>query len=262
MPNPDEAIQEAISEVDRLRSNLRKRSAPQVRGAEREPIRAVTLAWFHSLRPPLQQTCSADDLRPIDQIYQWLLEMSHKSAARARYTNDLKHLSNQLVSLRCSQAVKLSVVPAAGAPPDFSKLVSNSEMRGILDKRWRECGLCVSSGAPLAAVVMMGGLLEGLLLARVNHENDKKRVFTARAAPKGKDNRPLPLKDWTLHDYIGVAHELKWITVAAKDIGLVLRDYRNYVHPQKELSHAVSLTALDAVLLWQISTSIANQLLG
>jgi hypothetical protein len=71
----------------------------------------------------------------------------------------------------------------------------------------------------------------------------------------------LQLREWTLQDYIGVAHELGWITVAAKDVGVVLRDYRNYIHPQKELSHGVSLTTPDAVILWEIGKSISRQLL-
>jgi hypothetical protein len=108
---------------------------------------------------------------------------------------------------------------------------------------------------------MIGGLLEGLLLARVNRENNKTPIFTAGASPKDKQNKTLPLKDWTLQDYIAVAHELKWITVAAKDVGVVLRDYRNYIHPQKELSHGVSLTTPDAVILWEIGKSISRQLL-
>jgi hypothetical protein len=49
--------------------------------------------------------------------------------------------------------------------------------------------------------------------------------------------------------------------VAAKDVSVVLRDYRNYIHPQKELSHGVSLTTPDAQILWEIGKSISRQLL-
>lgn len=108
---------------------------------------------------------------------------------------------------------------------------------------------------------MVGGLLEGLLLARINRESNKAPIFTAAAAPKDRQNNPLSLRDWTLQDYIGVAHELGWITVAAKDVGVVLRDYRNYIHPQKELSHGVSLTTPDAQILWEAGKSISRQLL-
>ena len=52
--------------------------------------------------------------------------------------------------------------------PKFEPLISDPKMQAILIKRWQECVICVESGAPLAATVMMGGLLEGLLLAKIN----------------------------------------------------------------------------------------------
>jgi hypothetical protein len=44
-----------------------------------------------------------------------------------------------------------------------------------------------------------------------------------------------------------------------KDIGAVLCSYRNYIHPQKQLSHGVHLKLDDAKLFWEISGSIARQ---
>ncbi len=73
-------------------------------------------------------------------------------------------------------------------------------MKAILESRWAECTACIAANAPLAATVMMGGLLEGLLLARVNsapNKPAKDRIFRATAAPKDKQNNPFPLKDWT-----------------------------------------------------------------
>lgn len=39
------------------------------------------------------------------------------------------------------------------------------------------------------------------------------------------------------------------------------KDYRNYIHPQKELSHGISLTTLDAQISWEAGKSISRQLL-
>lgn len=261
MNEADEALYQAIEEAERTRSATRKKPLPQVRGSERDAIRATALTWFKSHRPKLVTTCSADDLQPIDEMYQGIVEASHKSAARAGYLNALRKIHDSLIQLRSGNVVKLAVSNTTDAPPDFSKLIPDTAMKAILEKRWDECVICISCGAPLAATVMIGGLLEGLLLARVNRENDKAPIFMAAAAPKDRLGKTLPLKDWTLQDYIGVAHELKWITVAAKDVGVVLRDYRNYIHPQKELSHGVSLTTPDAVILWEIGKSISRQLL-
>jgi hypothetical protein len=46
-----------------------------------------------------------------------------------------------------------------------------------------------------------------------------------------------------------------------KDVGEVVRDYRNYIHPQKEHSHGVSISADDARTLWEIAKSVARQVL-
>jgi len=261
MNDADEAIYQAIKEAERIRSVTRRKATPQVRGSERDVIRATALTWFRSHRPKLVPIFSAADLQPVDEMYQTILQASHKNAARSGYVDTLKDICNGLVHLRSGNVVKLAAATTTDAPPDFSKLISDARMQIILQKRWTECVTCISNGAPLAATVMIGGLVEGLLLARVNREDDKAPIFTAIAAPKDKQGKSLPLKDWTLHNYIGVAHELRWITVAAKDVGAVLRDYRNYIHPQKELSHGVSLTTPDALILWEIGKSISRQLL-
>lgn len=261
MNDADEAIYQAFREAERIRSAIRKKSAPQVRGSERDTIRATALTWFQSHRPKAAAIFPPSDLQPVDEIYQGIVEASHKSAARARYVSNFREIADALVRLRSGNVVKLAAASTTDVPPDFSKLVLDVRMQAILEKRWAECIACLSAGAPLAATVMIGGLLEGLLLAKVNRESNKAPIFTALAAPKDRAGKTEPLKEWALQDYIAVAHELKWITVAAKDVGGVLRDYRNYIHPQKELSHGISLTIPDAVILWEIGKSISRQLL-
>jgi len=261
MNDADEAVSQAIKEAERIRTATRKKQAAQVRGSERDIIRAVALAWFNSHRLRLLPVISESTLQPVDEMYQKVVEASHRDSVRSFYVEVFKKIAVSLVQLRSGNAVRLAAATTTDRPPDFSQLVSNPAMKAILEKRWTECVTCISSGAPLAATVMIGGLLEGLLLARVNQETNQKPIFTASAAPKDKLGKTLPLKEWTLQDYIGVAHELRWITVAAKDVGIVLRDYRNYIHPQKELSHGISLTPDDAILLWEIGKGISRELL-
>jgi hypothetical protein len=135
-------------------------------------------------------------------------------------------------------------------------------MREILERRWDECQRCLDAEAHLAATVMMGGLLEALFVARANRLQDKKPLFTAKATPlDSQTKKPLPLSRWTLQPYLDVGHELGWISSSAKDIAVVLRDYRNYVHPEKERSHGVTLTAHDSDMFWQVTKSLARQLL-
>ena len=101
-----------------------------------------------------------------------------------------------------------------------------------------------------------------LLLGRINRETNKAPIFTAAAAPRDNLGKTRTLNEWTLQNYIEVAHELKWIPVTTKDVGDVLRDYRNYIHPYKEMSKQVSLTSSDGALLWTIGKTIARQVLS
>jgi hypothetical protein len=203
-------------------------------------------------------------LSPIDGAYQSLLEANEGRPSRKHTCDELKSAKKRLISLRSKIIlVDPNTVNQNDKPPQFSKLAPDPEMQDILGRRWDETLLCMSAGANLAATVMMGGLLESLLLARVNLETNKKPIFTATAAPKDKaTGNPHLLKEWTLKDYIDVAHELRWITKSAKDVGEVLRDWRNYIHPHKEHSHKVKLSKSDGLILWVVAKSIATQVIA
>lgn len=133
-------------------------------------------------------------------------------------------------------------------------------MQAIMERRWNECVLCLNGGAYLAAVVMMGGLLESLFVSRQNRLVDKTQLIRAMRAPQHK-GKTLPLQEWTLNHYIEVGNELGWIGEAAKRVGAVLRDYRNYIHPQAEYAQPVTLGEQDARLIWDVTKSLTRQLL-
>jgi len=263
-------IDAAVAEADSLQKILKRRRAKQVQSdSERQIIKGIALAWFRKHRPILIPVLGEDRVRDIDDVYKQLLESSARATTRAKYLGALKAVKRQLGGLQTQHVIALAAPATIAQPatktadsaPQFTPLISDPKMQSILGQRWRECVICVNSGAPLAATVMMGGILEGLLLAKINQLPNQAPVFTAASAPKDKAGKTLPLKDWTLKNYIDVAHELKWISNTAKDVGEVMRDYRNYIHPQKELSHGVTLVDADAQMLWEIAKSVIRQVL-
>jgi len=149
------------------------------------------------------------------------------------------------------------------AAPAFGPLAADPQMQAILTRRWEECTRCLLASAPLAATVMMGGLLEALFVSRANKLADKSALFRSPAAPiDSKTKKALDLRQWTLAPYIDVGHDLGWISRSAKDVAAILRDYRNYVHPEKERAHGVNLSGDDAAMLWEITKSLSKELLG
>ena len=265
MGNAHDAIDAAIAETDRLGRTLRKNKTKQVRSNEETGLaKATALSWFNNHRPTVEKALGADAIVDADILFKELLAFTDRATARATYRAQLKEIKRELVELRMHSVTPAAVsAPTADSPPDFSPLVGNAAMQAILVRRWEECGRCLNGGAPLAATVMMGGLLEALLLARVHREKNQGSVFAASKAPKDKKSgKTLSLQGWTLKNFIDVAHEMGWISQGTKDVGGVLRDYRNYVHPYKELSHNVALTGHDAQLFWEITKSISRQLMS
>lgn len=258
---PSRLVGSALADLDRLRKSLASVRAAQLFAIEpRGHVKAVALSWFDNYRAMIVSNSSAD-LAAVDGGYKDLLSASERASSTSKVRRVVKALRANLVSLQTTIVSSPAVRRGANnAAPSFGA-IPDPHMRQVLTRRWLECVACLDAGAPLAATVMMGGLLESLFLARVNREPNKKVVFTAATAPKdASSGNPLSLKDWTLNDYIAVAHELKWITQAAREVSQVVRDYRNYIHPQKELAHQLSLSVPDARMFWEVSKAIAVQL--
>lgn len=263
MSNAHTAVDASISEIERLRRALKKGNRQVRSEEERSLIRAVSLAWFNNHRKTIRESIDEDLLSDADSLYKEMLTACDRATSRNRYDQIIKQLRTSLSEVRgyAVNPTPRNVVPTTETPPLFSALVPNPAMQAILQRRWSECSKCIAAGAPLAAIVMMGGLLEALLLARVHKEPNRALVFKAVSAPRDRLGKTLQLQEWTLRHYIDVGHELGWISTSAKDIGEVVRDYRNYIHPQKELSHGVVLRDGDAELFWEIAKSISRQLL-
>lgn len=260
-----EPIELAIAEVDRARKRVAGIRSKQVTQANAiDYLKSMSYAWFRSHRPKVESEAPSTNLNEVDEHFQRILDATGKASARTTYTSALNDAKAALVSLRAMLLV--APPPTSGQlepPPDFTPLAADPAMRTILSGRWDECQRCIRAEAHFAATVMMGGFLEALFVARANQMPNKAPLFRAKATPvDGKTTKPLALSEWTLRPYIDVAHELGWISRSGKDVAAVLRDYRNYVHPEKQRSHAVTLNGHDAAMFWALAKILTSQLLA
>lgn len=258
-------IDACLREVEQARNRVSRMRVNQVRKTDdRDYLKSVAYSWFNSHRPEIAVSVRDDALETVDVRLRTVLDATVRSSAKTTYLAALKGAKDALASLR-----SVALVPTRSStytpepPPDFTPLASESEMKVILENRWNECQRCIRADAHLAATVMMGGLLEALFVARANYMTNKSPLFRAKATPmNSKTKKPLALPGWTLKPYIDVAAELGWISRPGKDVAAVLRDYRNYVHPEKERSHGVKLNYHDSAMFWDVTKSLAHQLLA
>jgi len=76
---------------------------------------------------------------------------------------------------------------------------------------------------------MMGSILEGVLLHKVEH--NMKDANQMKAAPKDKSGKVKPPHEWNLSNLIDVAHEVGWLQGDVRRFSHALRESRNIVHP-------------------------------
>jgi hypothetical protein len=257
-------IGSALQELILARKLVSKSGHRQVRRQEdRDSLSAVAYAWFKSHRKDIVARADTALLKKADDAYRVILDATAKSSAQSTFLDAIADAKVALVGLRSHIVVNEANDTEPETTPNFSPLASDQVMRGILERRWHECQKCLGAGADLAAIVMMGGLLEALFVARANKLPNKSVLFKMKSVPlDSKTKKPLDLRDWTLGPYIDVGYEMEWIRKSGKEVAAVLRDYRNYVHPEKERSHRITLNAEDSSMLWGVTKGLVHQLLA
>jgi AbiTii len=135
--------------------------------------------------------------------------------------------------------------------PDFPSLVSDADLAKILSNRWNEANLAFEAGAYLATIILLGSILEGVLLDKV--EQNPALANTSSKSPKDKKSRkPLPFVEWNLVSLINVADDRNWLKKGSKDFSHVVREYRNFVHPNKERKEGINFDEPICKVIWEV----------
>jgi hypothetical protein len=120
---------------------------------------------------------------------------------------------------------------------DFGKLKIESNLIPILTNRFNEAQACIERSS-LACIFLCGSILEGMLLGAA--VRDPKDFNCAAASPKDSSNRVRPFHEWSLANFIDVAHEIGIISLDVKKFSHSVRDFRNYIHPYQQMSSGFS----------------------
>jgi hypothetical protein len=125
----------------------------------------------------------------------------------------------------------------------LADIVSDVEFGRQLQARLDEAHICWKSGAPTAAIIMLGSLLEGVLydVAVSRHESGK------------------PPTDH-LQTLISTALDSKWISREVAEYSHVLRAHRNLVHPRKQWTEDYTPDENIVRIAWQVVVAALNDL--
>ncbi len=124
---------------------------------------------------------------------------------------------------------------------DLGRLVSDQRFGAVLRKRLDEAHQCWQNGAFLAAVIMLGSLLEGVLLdfARSRYDSNVRDNLSSLITLAGKEG-------WLTMDVVEYAH--------------VLRNHRNLVHPNKQHTEGHNPDTDTVRISWNVVIAAINDL--
>jgi hypothetical protein len=147
------------------------------------------------------------------------------------------------------------------APPDFLAFGVDKGIAGVLRERWQEAQVCIQAGAHLAAVVLVGSILEGVLTAKITRDTAK--AYRCKSAPKNEKGQTLPIENhnaWSLSVLIDVARECGWLGADIDKLGHGLRESRNLVHPFEQLQQNYQPDQDTSDLAWRVLQAALNDL--
>jgi hypothetical protein len=141
--------------------------------------------------------------------------------------------------------------PGQQAPVELkatmAEIIREPQMAALLQRRLDEARTCFANGAHIAAIIMLGSLLEGVLLTVIEE----------------RDASLLGHKD---PDFIGlrvlidICCKAGWIDIDMERFSQTLREYRNFVHPRREFIEAHTPDRDTLTVSWYVVNGALNDL--
>lgn len=141
----------------------------------------------------------------------------------------------------------------------IKKLSIDSTLVPLLESRLNEAQYCMEA-APLAAIFLCGSILECILLGVALQK--PKEFNQAINSPKNRDNKVKPFHEWSLAQFIDVAHGLGVLKLDVKKFSHELRDFRNYIHPYQQLASKFNPDNHTAAICLQVLKAAIADLSG
>ncbi|MCX4964070.1 hypothetical protein OHA98_04390 [Streptomyces sp. NBC_00654] len=129
----------------------------------------------------------------------------------------------------------------------MAEIIREPRMAALLQRRLDEARTCYANGAHVAAIIMLGSLLEGVLLT-VIHERDASLLGK-------KDANFIGLKD-----LIDICRRAGWIDIDMERFSQALREYRNFVHPRREFREEHTPDRDTLTVSWYVVNGSLNDL--
>ena len=130
--------------------------------------------------------------------------------------------------------------------PNVNKLPVEPQVAPIIDARLKEVEIALHAKAHLSVIFLCGSVLEGVLYGAAQKEPAR---FNQSAVKPAKAKY---FHEWTLAQFIDVAHDVGILDLDVKKFSHALRDFRNYIHPHQQLAQGFTPDEYTARVCYQV----------
>ena len=132
--------------------------------------------------------------------------------------------------------------------PNIEKLPVDPDVSRIIQERLTEAQACLPVGAYLSVIFLCGSVLEAALLGVA--KNKPREFNQSRISPKDQNGNVKKLWEWNLAQLIDVACDIGLLKLDSSKFSHILRDFRNYIHPEQQLKEKFKPDKITSLLCY------------
>lgn len=136
--------------------------------------------------------------------------------------------------------------------------INDKDMRDILFRDLREYAIAVVTSQDKMATIMCGSIIEAVLMLKIKEHGLTHYDISAINGKKGANNSPI--SNMGLNELLFVADKEKILDTNSYHLGHYIRDYRNFVHPAKEIRMKEDIRHDNVLTMWAVLIRIINEL--
>lgn len=193
-------------------------------------------------------------LKDLVEYYEYIYD-GEKNLELLEKAKDLVNDSN---SIETSSNIEDAFLKKEFKPIDISSLGLEESIIPILNSRIKEINICLNNNAPLSSIFLIGSTLEGILVGFASRYPQK--YGRAKSSPKEQNGKVKKFDKWNLNDFINVSYEIGFLKKDVKEFSHYLRDFRNYIHPYKQLVDKFNPNKHTALICEQVLKAAVYEL--
>jgi hypothetical protein len=131
--------------------------------------------------------------------------------------------------------------------------INDSNLRGIIERDFAEVQRAYISECWKSVIILSGGTIEAILTDLLLQNSVQ--TFSSSAAPNQKD-----ITRWNLSDLINICVDLDLISHGVEKLSHPIREYKNLVHPGRELREKLMFDAEEARIALEVLNIVCRDL--